>query len=193
MNKQDTKQTLLNVGTDLIFRKGYNHTGLNEVLEVAEVPKGSFYYYFDNKEDFALQALDQFAARHKVRREGFLHDETLPPLSRLRAFFDWYIGELESVAYIQGCPLGNLGQELSNQNETMRLHISETMSVVANDVAQCLLAAQQAGEINPVLDVQELAAFIYNSWQGAMLRMKITKSAGPLKIFLNTLFNVILK
>ena len=193
MNKQDTKQALLNIGTDLIFQKGYNHTGLNEVLEAADVPKGSFYYYFDSKEDFALQALDQFAARQKVRREGFLHDETLPPLSRLRAFFDWYIGELESVAYSQGCPLGNLGQELSNQNETMRLHISEMMGVVANDVADCLLAAQQAGEINPALDVQELAAFIYNSWQGAMLRMKITKSAGPLKTFLNTLFNVILK
>ena len=193
MNKQDTKQTLLNVGTDLIFRKGYNHTGLNEVLEVADVPKGSFYYYFDNKEDFALQALDQFAARHKVRREGFLHDETLPALSRLRTYFDWYISELESVEYSQGCPLGNLGQELSNQNETMRLHISEAMSVVVNDVAGCLLAAQQEGEIDPAVDVQELAAFIYNSWQGAMLRMKITKSAEPLKIFLNTLFNVILK
>jgi TetR/AcrR family transcriptional repressor of nem operon len=193
MNKQDTKQALLNIGTGLIFQKGYNHTGLNEVLEAADVPKGSFYYYFDSKEDFALQALDQFAARHKVRREGFLHDETLLPLSRLRAFFDWYIGELESVEYSQGCPLGNLGQELSNQNETMRLHVSEMMVVVANDVADCLLAAQQEGEINPALDVQELAAFIYNSWQGAMLRMKITKSAGPLKTFLNTLFNVILK
>ena len=193
MNKQDTKQTLLNIGTDLIFRQGYNHTGLNEILEAADVPKGSFYYYFDSKEDFALHVLDQFAARNKVRREGFLHDETLPPLSRLRVYFDWYIGYLESVECSRGCLLGNLGQELSDQNETVRLHVNDMMSKVANDIAACLSAAQQAGEINPALDVQELAAFCYNSWQGAMLRMKVTKSSRPLQTFVHTLFEVILK
>ena len=191
--KQDTKQTLLQIGTRLISRNGYNHTGLNEVLEEAGIPKGSFYYYFDSKEDFALQVLDSFAVRNKARRESFLHDETLDPLSRLRAYFDWYTEYLESVDCSLGCLLGTLGQELADQNENFRGYINERMMYFVDDLESCLVVAQQAGQINAALDVHDLAAFIYNSWQGAMLRMKVTKSAEPLRTFTNMLFNVILK
>jgi len=193
MNKQDTKQTLLQIGLQLISRNGYNHTGLNDVLKEADIPKGSFYYYFDSKEDFALQVLDSFAVRNKTRRESFLHDESLDPLSRLRAYFDWYIDYLASINCSLGCLLGNLGQELSDQNETFRLQIDDHMTAFANDLESCLMAAQRAGQINAALNVPELAAFCYNSWQGAMLRMKVAKSVEPLRTFTDMLFNVILK
>src|SRR5260221_10451528 len=103
MNKQETKQNLLQMGNQLMAQHGYNHTGLNEILAAAGVPKGSFYYYFNSKEDFALQVLDQFAARAEARIAGFLNNETLPPLSRLRAYFEWYITDLESVECSLGC------------------------------------------------------------------------------------------
>jgi len=193
MNKQDTKETLLQIGTQLIARNGYNHTGLNELLEEAGIPKGSFYYYFDSKEDFALQVLDSFAVRAQARRESYLHDEALDPLSRLRAYFDWYKGYLESMDCRMGCMLGTLGQELADQNETFRTYINERMMYFVDDIEGCLAAAQQAGQINAALDPHTLAAFIYNSWQGAMLRMKVTQNAEPLQTFMDMLFNVILK
>ena len=193
MNKQDTKQTLLDIGTKLIARQGYNHTGLNEVLEEAGIPKGSFYYYFDSKEDFALQVLDAFAIRNRTRRASYLQDETLDPLSRMRAYFDWYVGYLVSMNCSFGCMLGTLGQELSDQNETFRTSINEYMTFFEADLETCLVAAQQADQISAALDVHELAAFCYNSWQGAMLRMKVTKSPEPLHMFMDMLFNVILK
>src|ERR1043165_4631180 len=133
MNKQDTKQTLLDIGTQLIARNGYNHTGLNEVLEEAKIPKGSFYYYFDSKEDFALQVLDAFATRNRARRTGYLQDQTRDPLSRLRAYFDWYIGYLMSLNCSFGCLLGTLGQELSDQNETFRTSINDYMTFFVDD------------------------------------------------------------
>jgi len=163
------------------------------VLEEAGIPKGSFYYYFDSKEDFALQVLDSFAARNKARREEYLHNEALDPLSRLRAYFDWYSSYLESVDCRMGCLLGTLGQELADQNETFRTYINDRMMFFVEDIEKSLSAAQQAGQINAALDVKELSSFIYNSWQGAMLRMKITKNPEPLRTFANTLFNIILK
>lgn len=193
MNKQETKQTLLDIGTQLMYRRGYNNTGLNDILESAGVPKGSFYYYFNSKEDFALQVIDHFAIRAKARLDQYLTDETLDPLSRVRAYFDWYISYLEASECSLGCLLGNLGQELSDQNETFRLKIDEAMTLRSSDFATILRLAQQAGQIDAAVDVDELAAFCYNSWQGAMLRMKVTKTPAPLNLFVHTLFDVILK
>src|SRR4051812_21632858 len=93
--KQDTKQALLDIGTKLIFRQGYNHTGLNEVLEAANIPKGSFYYYFSSKEDFGLQALDSFIERNRARLAANLADNTVDPLTRIHHYFDWYSNYLE--------------------------------------------------------------------------------------------------
>jgi TetR/AcrR family transcriptional repressor of nem operon len=193
MNKQETKQALLQIGTQLISWHGYNNTGLNEILEAASIPKGSFYYYFDSKEDFALQVLDNFARNTKVRIVKYLEDETLDPLSRLRAYYESYTEYLESVNCSFGCLMGNLGQELADQNEVFRAKIDEMMAIRSDNIAKCLYAAQQAGQIDAALDVQELAAFCFNSWQGAMLRMKVTKTPAPLQIFIHTLFDVVLK
>jgi TetR/AcrR family transcriptional repressor of nem operon len=177
----------------LILRNGYNHTGLNEILAEAGVPKGSFYYYFNSKEDFGLQVLDEFAARTEARITGFLADTSQPPLARLRAYFEWYANYWESLDSSLGCMLGNLGQELADQNEAFRLKVEATMAVRSEDIARCLRAAQQAGQIDAALDVQELAAFCFNSWEGAILRMKVAKSTAPLHTFIHTLFDGILK
>jgi TetR/AcrR family transcriptional repressor of nem operon len=193
MNKQDTKQLLLESGISLIFRQGYNHTGLNEILEAAGVPKGSFYYYFESKEDFGLQALDRFVQRNRERLTAFLNDDSADPLTKLRRYFDWYTSYLESVGCSRGCLLGNLGQELADQSEVFRLKIDEAMRELPQGLAACLKAAQQQGQIDPALDIDALAEFIYNSWQGTLLRVKVTKSLEPVRVFETLLFEVILK
>jgi TetR/AcrR family transcriptional repressor of nem operon len=193
MNKQDTKQTLLENGMSLIFRQGYNNTGLNEILEASGVPKGSFYYYFQSKEDFGLQALDGFIQRNQKRLTAFLEDTSVDPLTKLRNYFNWYADYLESMGCAQGCLLGNLGQELADQNEVFRRKIDEAMRALPQGLAVCLREAQQQGQINPALDVNEIAEFMYNSWQGTLLRMKVTKSMEPVRTFEKLLFDVILK
>jgi len=192
-SKQDTKQALIEIGTKLIFRQGYNATGLNEILESANIPKGSFYYYFSSKEDFGLQALDAFIERNRKRLATFLSDESADPLTRLHHYFDWYAGYLESMGCSQGCLLGNLGQELSDQSEVFRQKIDEAMRLLPPALASCLKAAQEQGQIAPSLDVEAVAEFIYNSWQGTLLRMKVMKSMEPVRTFQKMLFEVILK
>ena len=92
MDRQETKQNLRQAGSRWILLHGYNHTGLNEILAEAGVPKGSFYYYFTSKEDFGLQVLDQFAARSddlhghdrvRLRAHRFTQAELVKHLERV--------------------------------------------------------------------------------------------------------------
>ncbi|MFZ1037037.1 MAG: TetR/AcrR family transcriptional regulator, partial [Smithella sp.] len=58
--KTDKKQELIAVGAKLMHLKGYNDTGVQEILDKAGLPKGSFYNYFKNKEDFGLLVIDYY-------------------------------------------------------------------------------------------------------------------------------------
>ena len=50
--KTTPKAALVDGATRLILEQGYHQTGIQDVLQAAGVPKGSFYYYFPSKEAF---------------------------------------------------------------------------------------------------------------------------------------------
>ena len=50
MGKETTKNALLEAGKQVFLERGYNHSGIEAILQTAGVPKGSFYYYFESKE-----------------------------------------------------------------------------------------------------------------------------------------------
>src|SRR5258707_14224484 len=81
--KAPTKATLVDAGLHLMLENGYHHTGIQDVLQAAGVPKGSFYYYFPSKEAFALEVIAQFAAANLARPEQHLGETTASPLTRL--------------------------------------------------------------------------------------------------------------
>ncbi|MBD3277050.1 MAG: TetR family transcriptional regulator, partial [Candidatus Aegiribacteria sp.] len=51
---QNTKRHLVETGVSIMRMNGFRSTGLSQVLKEAAVPKGSFYHYFDSKEEFGL-------------------------------------------------------------------------------------------------------------------------------------------
>ncbi|MEZ4571677.1 MAG: TetR/AcrR family transcriptional regulator [Thermomicrobiales bacterium] len=55
-----TKQRLLDAGLAMLLEHGYNDLGIQALLVAANTPRGSFYHHFKDKEDFALQVLDQY-------------------------------------------------------------------------------------------------------------------------------------
>ncbi|MBL4572869.1 MAG: TetR/AcrR family transcriptional regulator, partial [Gammaproteobacteria bacterium] len=51
------RSSLITVGQELLITSSFNSVGLNDILKHAGIPKGSFYHYFESKEDFALQVV----------------------------------------------------------------------------------------------------------------------------------------
>ena len=55
-----TRDHLLQVGLRRIRSMGYASTGVKEILDDADVPKGSFYHHFASKEAFAKEVLELY-------------------------------------------------------------------------------------------------------------------------------------
>lgn len=193
MKKESTQARLIETGQRIFLEKGYNHTGIQEVLKDAGVPKGSFYYYFKNKEDFGLNVIESFAATYNAKLDRVLKDEALSPLNRFRTYFEVGIQNFEASQFRCGCLIGNLSQEMADQNDAFRQRLDEILESWRGRFADCLKQAQEAGELCPRWDVRMLANFCLDSWEGAILRAKVTKSAEPLKTFMTVFFDIVLK
>jgi len=193
MEKKDTRNAIIMVGTDLISRHGYNATGIDMLLKEAGVPKGSFYHYFKSKEEFGLAVIDQFAAFYSPRITALLTDETRTPLNRIRALLERTLAQLTQNHCSRGCLIGNLGQEMADQNERFRARLDEIFDAWKQLFAACLQEAQAAEELDSRVNADAMASFILSGWEGAILRAKVMKSPQPLQDFIEVLFKVTLR
>ncbi|MBX6311839.1 MAG: TetR family transcriptional regulator C-terminal domain-containing protein [Isosphaeraceae bacterium] len=193
MSKESTRLALLEAGKRVFLEKGYNSAGLEAILQAAGVPKGSFYYYFTSKEDFGLKVIDRFAECYVAEYGRYLDDETMRPLERLQRYFEAVTARLEEKGCRNGCLIGNLSQEMADQNEAFRTRLEEVLEAWVRRIAACLRQAQRAGEIPGHLDPHELAEFCLNNWEGAILRAKTMRSTAPLKTFLDMMFGHVLR
>jgi len=191
--KEGTKTQLLEAGLDIMLEKGYNNTGIQEVLQRVGVPKGSFYYYFDSKEEFGLAIIELFDQMYTEKVRNSLDDKTKTPLDRLRTFCEESRKYLESQKCRKGCLIGNLSQEMADQSEIFRARLEEILTKWRNRFAKTIKDGQDVGEIPKELDTVELAEFFLSGWEGAVMRSKTTKHTAPQQAFISIMFNHVLK
>lgn len=192
MTRPSTRDHLIDVGVALMHQNGYNATGLKEILAQAEVPKGSFYHHFASKEDFARAVLERYSARETQHCIAVFGDAKLTPIKRLRKYFNDLIRTAGQKGPISGCLLGRLSLEVPDQSEVLGNQLSSLFDVWQKGVAQVLQLAVDTHELPASTNVQSLAGFILNSWEGALLRSEADRSDDPLKVFMHYTFNILL-
>ncbi len=190
--KRDTKALLLEKGLTLMLEKGFHNTGIQEALKAADVPKGSFYHFFENKEDFGRQVLERYSEEGGEQAAAVLADPAAPPLERLRTFFSAGCQQSAESGYRGGCLLGNLTQELADQNPEFAEILERKWREIQTMLANVISEAQTSGDVHSADDPHQLAGFLINSWQGAVMRAKLTKCGEPQEQFTRFVFNRIL-
>jgi len=188
----EVKDKILTIGIDLFSKKGYHNVGLKEILKTAEVPKGSFYHYFESKEDFGLQVINKYSLLGIAIFQQALEDETKSPKNRIIGFYTNMIAHYLNKECKEGCLMGNSSNELSDLAESFSNVIAHEFNLWQKSLEKCIIEAQDEGEITGDIESRMLASFVLNSWEGALLRMKCEKTVEPLRDFITGL-NMLLK
>ncbi|WP_432735752.1 TetR family transcriptional regulator C-terminal domain-containing protein [Maridesulfovibrio sp. FT414] len=189
---EDTKQIIIAIGADIIHRKGFNNTGIQEILKACGVPKGSFYYYFESKEAFGVEVARYFAARLGEKSGHLLKDKSFAPLDRLKNFFRFFRNYFEEQGWSRGCPIGNLAQEMGDLSGPLQVELSQIVNGLVRAVAPIIREAAESGQISESIDPECTAGFIVAAWHGAVLQMKVHKCSTPLDNFEQIVFENIL-
>lgn len=191
MSKRELKKDyLLEAGIKVMATRGYNGTSIQDIVDAASVPKGSFYTYFKSKEDFALAAIDMVADERMSVTKKLVGDRKVPPLERLKNFFENSIPGCESNLN-GGCFIGNMCQEMSDSNEAIRIKVRQMMRNKTQIVEDLLEEARLDGSLKNSISASLLAEFLFNAWEGTLMRMKATKCREPLDAFLAALPSIL--
>ena len=88
----DNKENILDIALKLFSSKGYEGTGIQEIVDKSGITKPTLYYYFGNKEGVISAIIDKyfipFMDRLKVLTE-YKNDVTLSLTNLVRCFFDF--------------------------------------------------------------------------------------------------------
>ena len=192
-NTTITRDAILQKSFPIILKKGFQATGLVEILNAARIPKGSFYHYFPSKEIFGLELIDYFIKTQWNELYIKLRDGQEPPLSRLRNYFRESIELFQSMNFEGGCPIGNLAQEMSYSSPVFREKLDKIYNMIIKIFQKTLDEAVACGNLDPDFDSSRWAVFLFNSWEGSIIHMKVTRSIDPLIIFDSIIFKNILR
>jgi len=193
--KHDLKaDALLEKGMELLWSKGYNATSVNDIVKLAGIPKGSFYFYFDSKEDFAVKAIHKYFSLMFTPAQEILQNKSISPKQRLLDFHEYRASVLkDELDCKMGCMACNLSSEMAEHNEKIRNAILVKEQFVLNIITEVIQEAQDYGEISTVMPAEDLAAFMEDAGKGAMVSMKELKSSYPIDNLMNMIRMVLLK
>jgi TetR/AcrR family transcriptional repressor of nem operon len=193
--KHDLKaDALLNEGMSLLWSKGYNATSVNDIVKAADVPKGSFYFYFESKEDFVVKAIEKYFAQMFTPAKEVLQNKSISPKQRLLDFHEFRTNILKNEMECKmGCMACNLGSEMAEHSEKIRNAILVNTQMALALITEVIQEAQDYGEIDNKMNAQDIAAFIEDAGKGAMISMREMKSSYPIDNLMTMIRNILSK
>jgi TetR/AcrR family transcriptional regulator, transcriptional repressor for nem operon len=187
--RHSTRQALVWCGTELLTERGFQITGIDEVLKRVGVPKGSFYHFFKSKNDFGAAVIQNYVDYYARKMDRVFTNSTRSPIEQLKDFVENAKHGMTRFDFRRGCLIGNLGQELASLDNDFRAQLEAVLVSWEARVTTCLEKAIQSGEISASNDAHALSRFFWIGWEGAILRAKLMRSLAPIDHFADIYFS----
>lgn len=73
------KKMLLKIAYDMFLTKGYDNTSIDEIIEKAQIAKGTYYYYFQSKEQMLEEVIDMMIDNETKMAEQIIRTDISVP------------------------------------------------------------------------------------------------------------------
>ena len=175
----DTRDHILAAGQRIMAAKGFSGVGLNEILEAAGVPKGSFYHYFGSKDAFGEALLARYFEDYLADIDSMMSKAGQTMAQRLMRYFqDWR--KNQSFLECQGkCLAVKLGAEVADLSEGMRGALKQGTAGIVARLAHAIEAGHAEGSLRVDDDSARVAESLYQLWLGASVMVKIVRNLRP--------------
>ncbi|MCG8021299.1 MAG: TetR/AcrR family transcriptional regulator [Candidatus Thiodiazotropha weberae] len=186
--EMDTKERILATARELFHGRSYADVGIKEICSMANVQKGSFYHFFQSKQDLAMAVIDDMSDDWANGFVAEAFDDALPPMERLDYMVDavyfWQKAAKSLEGRMPGCLFGNLALEVSTRDEVIRARLNAIFDKASGRFHQALEQAIEQGEIPP-LDTKATATAMLAYLEGVILLAKtrndpdVVRNLGP--------------
>lgn len=113
-SSENVKKNIIETASNLFYKQGYNSTGINQIIDEAEIARGSLYNHFKSKDDLFYAYLEDTNNRWFAQLFSFI-EEIEQPRAKILGLFDFRI-ERQTKSSFGGCPFIKAGAEVSQNN-----------------------------------------------------------------------------
>jgi TetR/AcrR family transcriptional repressor of nem operon len=167
--KEFDEDVALRAAMDLFWRKGYEATSMQDLVDHLGIGRGSIYATFGSKHELYLRALDRYAeasgehALEVLSRPG-------PALPAVRELVEGFLAD--ALTETKGCLVTNTAIECAYDRPVAR-KVESNWDGLETAIAGALLRARNQGELPAGKDPRALARFIVTFVQGLKVLAKV--------------------
>ena len=161
-----TRLHLLQQAFELIYRKGYQATSIDDILATTKVTKGAFYYHFKNKDEMGLAIINELL-------KPILATSFIEPLQAnenpLDAIYNLMHGLLLENDFLKvefGCPAANLTQEMTPWNTDFSSVLNELTQQWSELMTDVLEKGKQTGVVRKDVEAAQVTLFVMSGYWG---------------------------
>lgn len=166
---------ILDTAERLFYTQGYNNTGINQVIDEAEIAKGSLYKHFESKTDLLIAYVQRLRERWFDRLQAAI-EQIEDPKEKLLAVFDYHV-ERQEIRKFGGCPFIKANEEAGMSDPRVLAEIQQTKRLLKKLLDKLV---RQSGH-KKMLSDKELAELIYLMVEGGVVSASIFKQIAPLQ------------
>jgi len=131
MPEAPSRTSIVRTARSLMLKYGYSATSVDDICSKAGVTKGSFYHFFETKEELGLAVLNGFYDDGVARVAGGAYAAMHDPYRRLRGLFD-HLEAIGPELWRNGCLMGNFACELAESSQIIRRRVAEIFEELVN-------------------------------------------------------------
>ncbi len=116
----DARTRLLEAARDVIRRKGFAATSVDDLCQSAGVTKGAFFHHFKTKDALGVAAANFWAESTSALFASAPYHEPDDPLDRVLAYLDFRKGIIGGETFEYTCLVGTMTQEVHDSAPAIR-------------------------------------------------------------------------
>ena len=167
--KEFDPDVVLRAAMDLFWRRGYEATSMQDLVDHLGIGRGSLYATFGSKHELYLLALDRYAEESGDRALEVL-SQPGPVLPAVRSFLRGFL--YESLTDQKGCLVTNTAIECAHDRPIAR-RVESNWDGLETAIAGALVRARSQGELAAGKDPRALARFLVTLVQGLKVMAKV--------------------
>ena len=147
---RNTRSKIVSAAWKLFYEQGYEHTTVEEIIDLSQTSKGSFYHYFDGKDALLSTLSDLFDEKYEALQETM--DPAMPAMEKLLFLNSELFGMIENTV-----PMELLSRLLSTQLVTTgEKHLLDHKRTYYRLLRRIIADGQTAGQLSTRRSVNDL-------------------------------------
>jgi TetR/AcrR family transcriptional repressor of nem operon len=177
----EARHRILEAARELFLERGLKGVSMDEVASAAGIKKANLFHYYPSKQRLELAVVERAAGEMKEQVEAQLSAKGRDPVGAVASMFEQAGRGMRERRCRGGCFLGNLAQEASDHDETIRVRVSEFLRYWTDQLASFLDRGRASGYFRPELEPRTAAEAILALFEGALLFSKASRRADPVE------------